>query len=137
MSNIVEIKNIEIFELCTLNIQTKEMIFHKKCTDYKKIRGFYFKDESTFFALYALGHRLIMYYEGKGYPLHKNLHINLAIKEPWRTFSIVEYDIYIKYRTSKYLGFDVWSEEEDVDLFYRIQKYYQDDDFYKKYTISD
>ncbi len=120
-----------------LEIQGGNKEFYRNKKRFPNFTGFYFKDEKTFFALYPTEKGPMMYYNEIEYPLYKNLHINLAIEEPWRTFSIIEYDIYIKYRTSKYLGFDVWSEEEDVDLFYRIQKYYQDDDFYKKYTISD
>lgn len=40
-----------------------------------------------------------------------------------------------KYRTSPYIGFDVWSDEEDVDLFYQIEQSYQNDDYYKRFTI--
>ena len=39
-------------------------------------------------------------------------------------FRIEEYDIYIKYRTSSYIGFDVWSNEGDVDLYYQIEQFY-------------
>ena len=52
----------------------------------------------------------------------------------WREFHIEEYDIRIRYRTSSYIGFDVWSEEEDVDLFYQIEQSYKNDEYYKKYT---
>lgn len=40
-----------------------------------------------------------------------------------------------KYRTSPYIEFDVWSDEEDVDLFYQIEQSYQNDDYYKRFTI--
>lgn len=75
-----------------------------------------------------------MYYGGNEYPLNKKLHIKLRKMGEWREFCIEDYDIHIKYRTSKYIGFDVWSEEEDVDLFYQIEKYYKSDEYYKKFT---
>ena len=52
----------------------------------------------------------------------------------WREFHIEEYNINIKYRTSQYIGFDVWSEEEDVDLFYQIKQSYKHEEYYKKFT---
>lgn len=74
-----------------------------------------------------------MYYEGKEYPLKKNLHISLIKTEKLREFFIEEYNICIKYRTSPYIGFDVWSNEEDVDLFYQIEQSYKNDEYYKKF----
>ena len=136
MNRIVELNNIEIYEFCKLNIATNEKKFYKNCSDYKKIEGFYFKDEITFFSLYSYKKKLIMYFKDIEYPLHKDLHINLELADPWRIFSIEEYGIQIRYHKSKYLGLDVWSENEDVDLFYRIKKYYKDDEFYQKYTTN-
>ena len=63
-----------------------------------------------------------MYYEGKEYPLKKELHISLTKTEKSRMFFIEEYNICIQYHTSPYIGFDVWSEEMDVDLFYQIEQ---------------
>lgn len=31
-------------------------------------------------------------------------------------------------------GFDVWSDENDVDLFYQIEQMYKTDDYYIKFT---
>lgn len=75
-----------------------------------------------------------MYYENQEYPLKKDLHINLIKNGSLREFSIEEYNIHIRYHTSKYIGFDVWSGEEDVDLFYQIQQSYKNDEYYKKFT---
>lgn len=136
MGKTIEVNDIEISEYCKIDIETGKKEFYKGYSPFPRISGLYFKDEKTFFALYPTEKGPMMYYEEVEYPLHKNLHINLVVTEPWRTFSIEEYGIYIRYRTSKYLGFDVWSEEEDVDLFYQIMKYYKDDEFYKKYTAD-
>ena len=62
-----------------------------------------------------------MYYEGKQYPLRKDLHIKVIKQGELREFFIDEYNIDIKYRTSKFIGLDVWSTEMDVDLFYQIE----------------
>lgn len=75
-----------------------------------------------------------MYYDGKEYPLNKDLHIKVVKQGKLREFFIEEYDIDIKYHTFKYLDFDVWSTEMDVDLFYQIEQSYKDDEYYKKFT---
>ncbi len=133
MDGQIELKNIEIGEYCMLDILTGDKLFYKK-SDIKEFTGLYFKDECTFFGIYPTERSPIMYYEGAEYPLKKKLHINLKKMGAWREFSIREYNIHIKYRTSKYIGFDVWSEEEDVDLFYQIEQNYKNDDYYKKFT---
>lgn len=90
-------------------------------------------DERTFFAIYPTEKGPIMYYEGNEYALNKKLHITLKKNGKNRTFRIDEYNIRIDYFESPYIGMDVWSDEEDVDLFYQIAKFYRDDEYYKKY----
>lgn len=77
-----------------------------------------------------------MYFRGREYPLTPDLHIKLKKdrKNKKRVFRIKEYNICIKYKTSPYIGFDVWSQEEDVDLFYQIATNYQSEEYYKKFT---
>jgi len=94
----------------------------------------YFKDENTFFALYPTENGPTMYYKGKEYPLKKDLHISLKKMGKQREFRIEEYNICIQYRTSPYIGFDVWSEEKDVDLFYQIEQSYKNDEYLKSFT---
>ncbi len=130
----IELSNVEIYEHCMLNVRTGEKEYNKGKKRMPYYMGEYFRDENTFFALYPVGNGLIMYYEGKEYPLRKDLHISLEKKGKLREFRIEEYKICINYHASPYIGFDVWSEEKDVDLFYRIEQSYKDDDFYKKYT---
>lgn len=77
---------------------------------------------------------LIMYYEGKEYPLKKDLHIAFIKRENLREFQIEEYNICVQYCASPYIGFDAWSDEIDVDLFYQIQQSYKNDDYYRKFT---
>lgn len=133
-NSIIELSNVEVYEHCLLDIKTGETIYYK---DKKKIpyfTGLYFKDNQTFFALYPTINGPVMYYGKREYPLIKDLHINLKKVGEWREFCIEEYNIRIKYRTSPYIGFDVWSEEEDVDLFYQIQQSYKNDEYYRKFT---
>lgn len=132
--SIIELSNIEIHEHCMLNIRTGEKEYNKGKKKISHFTGMYFKDKDTFFALYPTENGPIMYYEGKEYPLNKDLHIGLIKTENSREFSIQEYNICIKYRSSPYVGFDVWSNEEDVDLFYQIEQSYKKEEYYKKFT---
>lgn len=131
---VIELSNIEIHEHCMLNKRTGEREYNKGKKQMPYFTGLYFKAENTFFALYPTENGPIMYYEGKEYPLKKDLHICLTKTEKSREFRIEEYNICIKYRTSPYIGFDVWSNEEDVDLFYQIEQSYKNDEYYKKFT---
>ena len=79
---------------------------------------------------------LYLHYNEKQYPLTKDLHISLKKEGEHREFLVEEYNIRISYHTSPYIGFDVWSEETDVDLFYQIKQSYKDDEYYKKFTIQ-
>ena len=76
----------------------------------------------------------MIYYCGREYQLKRDLHISLIKMKDCRIFNIEEYNINIKYHTSPYIGFDVWSNEEDVDLFYQIEQSYKNDEYYKKFT---
>ena len=131
---IVELVNVEIYEFCALNIETGEREFiEKKASCFS---GLYFRSENIFFALYPTCKGPVIFYQGKEYALSKNLHISLIKEGKIRRFYIEEYNICIVYPTSKYLGFDVWSEEEDVDLFYKIEQSYKKDEFYRKFTVQ-
>ena len=133
MKRQIELMNIEIWEYCMLDVISSKKIFYKEKID-NDFTGLYYKDESIFFAIYPTSNGPIMYYNQKEYPLKKELHISLKKMGEWREFSIQEYNIHLRYRTSKYIGFDVWSEEEDVDLLYQIEQSYQRDEYYKKFT---
>ena len=133
MKQQIEVKNIEIGEYCMIDIFTGKKIFYCK-PRVNEFTGLYFKDDTVFFALYCTSKGPMMYYREKEYLLNKDLHISLEKLGDWREFHIEEYDIHIRYRTSKYIGFDVWSEEIDVDLFYQIEQSYKTDEYYKKFT---
>ena len=134
MYNTIELLNIEIFEHCILNLDTGEKTYNKEKTKNPSFTGLYFRDNTTFFALYPTKIGPIINYKDKEYKLSKDLSIVLTKYDKCREFSIKEYDINIKYLTSKYIGFDAWSEEIDVDLFYLIEQSYKKQEFYDKFT---
>ena len=94
----------------------------------------YFKDRENFFVIFASEEGPKLYFKDNVYQLRKDLHISLKEMDTVREFRIEEYNICIKYRTSPYIGFDVWSDQEDVDLFYQIEQSYKNDEYYKKFT---
>lgn len=117
-----------------MDIRTGRKKYNKGKKQIPYFTGFYFKDENTFFAFYPTENGPMMYYKEKEYPLKKELHISLEKTGEFRTFCIEEYGICIQYHTSPYIGFDVWSEEKDVDLFYQIEQSYQDDEYLDDFT---
>lgn len=134
MQNVIELINVEKAICCKLDLITGEKYY---CKDSEKTPGFtgvYYEDEVNFFAIYPTEKGPLMYYEGNEYPLSKNLHIKLMKQGDFRIFSIEEFNIKIKYRTSKYIDFDVWSEEKDVDLFFQIAQSYKSEEYYNKFT---
>lgn len=141
-NNVIELFNVEIYEHCILDLVTGKKKFSKeKKLDRKRKGSFYndglyFRGSGHFFALYSTISGPMMYYLGTSYVLKPELHICVNKMGEWREFVIAEYNICIKYRTSIYIGFDVWSEEEDVDLFYQIEQSYKKEEYYRKYTID-
>ena len=134
MDKIIGISNIEIYEFCKLNLETGEKKFFDDYSEFENFDGFYFKDRENFFVIFASEEGPKLYFKDNVYQLRKNLHISLKEMDTVREFRIEEYNICIKYRTSPYIGFDVWSDEEDVDLFYQIEHSYKNDEYYKKFT---
>ena len=131
----VELTNLEIAEFCSLDEVSGEKSFYGK----KKIEGFtglYFRDENNFFAIYPSKNGPIMFYQGKNYELKRNLSISLLKQGKKRTFQIIDYNIEINYTESPYIGLDVWSDEIDVDLFFRISECYKEQDFHDRYTLQ-
>ena len=131
---VIELSNIEIHEHCMLNRMTGERKYNKGKKQVPYFTGLYFKDENVFFALYPTENGPIMYYDGTEYPLKKELHILLIKTDRINEFRIEEYNICIQYQCSPYVGFDVWSDERDVDLFYQIEQSYKNDEYYEKFT---
>lgn len=132
---VIELSHIEINEFCLLNLKTGEKVYYDK-KKYHFFTGLYYRENTLFFALYPTENGPMIYFEGKEYPLNRKLHIYIHKdkEDKMREFHIDEYNISVNYKTSKYIGFDAWSQEDDVDLFYHIEQNYKNDDYYKKYT---
>lgn len=77
MDNVIEMSNIEIFEFCKLDLNTGEKSFYENYHDFEDFNGFYFKDEKTFFAIFASSEGPKLYFKDRQYDLKKNLHITL------------------------------------------------------------
>jgi len=99
--------------------------------------GLYYMYKDVFFAIYVTQSGPMIYFEGKEYPLAPQLSISVERKGEERHFSIKEYGIEIDYPTSEFIDMDVWSTEEDVDLFVNIANNYQSEEFYEKYTSKE
>ena len=135
MKGLVELMNYEIYEFCMLNKSIGKVEFYKK-QNYSGFTGLYFKDDTTFFAIYPTENGPIAYYKAKEYEINPNLTISLMKSGKNRKFCIKEYNIEIDYIESPYIGFDCWSGEIDVDLFFMIAETYTNQDFYEQYTLK-
>ena len=131
----IELVNIEWHEFCELDLETGIMSFRKEGN--KKLDGFtglYYHDANLFFAIFPTSDGPLIYYNNQLYAVNKNLNIEWIDLGNRGIFKIYDYGISIRYKYSKYLGFDSWSNKEDIDLFYRISNEYKKDAFYEMYT---
>jgi hypothetical protein len=135
-NNYIWLSNVEIFEYCILDRLTGKTEFFKDKQP-EELNGLFFKDEKTFFAAYWHENVPTIFYENREYVLKKSLDIKLSKKENSRVFEILDYGIEIVYEKSPYIGFDVWSNEIDVDLFYKISESYQTDELYENRPQKD
>ncbi len=133
---IKELSHYGFSDSCILNTNTGEMNFCKDKVSKGNFTGIYFKDEVTFFALYPTKLGPMIFYNNNEYVISKNLNIKIESKGKKRKFFIEQYDIEIDYIESPYIGFDVWSEEIDLDLFYMLEQRHKIDDFYRMYTVE-
>ena len=146
MRKILELSNIEKpIEHCTLNVSTSDTTFYRGEKKESGFTGFYHCEDHGFsvppdgtkiFALYPTKLGPVIYYEGREYEINKNLNIKLLKNQKKRKFYITNYNIEINYIESRYIGFDNWSDEADVDLFFMIEQSYKHDSFYKRYTLE-
>lgn len=130
----VNLSSLEMFEFCRLNIQSGHIDFFDQYQNMGEFSGFYYRDTKTFFSLISTIHGPKMYYKGNLYDLIPDLHIHIDNCNGINIFYIDEYRIEIPYCESKYEGIDVWSNREDVDLFYQIEQSYKKSDYYKKFS---
>jgi len=126
----VELSRYIWAEECELDTKTGEVKFYRD----KKIdsfTGLYFKDGDIFFGLYPVKDDLMIFYEGREYRLHDGLTITLEIDGKNRHFEIAEYGISIDYGEQ---GADEWFDENEADLFYKIQTEYKGKELYENWT---
>lgn len=135
INSIIELSNVEIHEYCLLNLDTGDLTFTKTSRT-PGFTGLYFKDDNNFFAIYPSKNGPMIYFKGKEYGINKDLSISLFKQGKSRKFKISDYDIEIDYMESPYIGFDSWSDEIDVDLFFMIEQRYKDESFYERYTLK-
>lgn len=135
MEYLHKLTNLETHKYCLLNIKTGGMIFSNQKSN-NKFTGLYFKDEATFFAIYPTKLGPEIYYNENVYRIYPELTISLKKIGKDREFCIQEYNIIIRYKESFYIGTDIWSEEDDIDLFFIIKQRYKSNEFYKQYTIT-
>ena len=136
MDIFLELTNLEIpAECCTLETNTGNRIFYRGDKKTPGFTGLYFRDENNFFAIYPSESGPVIFFEGKEYEINKELAISLLKQGKNRKFKIEDYNIEIAYTESPYIGFDVWSDEIDVDLFFMIEQRYKEQEFYDRYTI--
>lgn len=130
----IELKNIECFEFCLLDLDTGEIKFNKGTPQIKGFTGLYYHKYDLFFAIFPTNDGPFIYYNNSLYAINKNLKIECTNYGNMGIFKIYDYGISIQYEYSKYLGIDSWSNKEDIDLFYRISNEYKKDFFYELYT---
>ena len=123
----VELKRYTWSDYCEFDTRTGSIKYYKD----KKIEGctgLYFEEDKTFFALYPVKNALMMFYEGKEYRLHDGLTITLKIEGKNRRFEIAEYDISVDYEEQMA---DEFFDENEADLFYKIQTEYRGIELYE------
>lgn len=128
---------VDYFGYCDLDVISGE------CRKYPKgcrpsgnyvCEGLYYEYNNIFFAIYATPNGPMFYYKERVYPLMPGLSISVEKKGNNRHFSVKEYGIEIDYPTSEFIDMDIWSAEEDVDLFVNIANNYRNEAFYAIYT---
>ena len=110
---LVEIINIECAEFCLLNIDTGEKEFYKWPSKFSENEGkftglyYYESDSDLFFALIPTTEGPLAFYNQNIYPITDKLTIECEDLGKSGVFKIYEYGINIKYKYSKYLGFEM------------------------------
>jgi hypothetical protein len=134
--NLIELANVEIVEYCHFDRESGNKRFYQQSKT-KGFTGLYFRDANTFFAIYPTSDGPKAYYEGVEHAITPELNISLQKDGKNRRFAIQDFAIEIDYKTSPYIGLDVWSAEIDVDLFFMIEQRYKDPSFYERYTAAE
>lgn len=130
----IELTNVECVEYCLLDLETGHKEFYRNNALIDEFSGLFYKTDELFLGLFPTIEGPMLYYNSRIYPIYRDLIIELKEDDNSGEFRIVDYGIDIKYDYSKFLGFDVWSNKEDIDLFYIIYNKYKTDSFYRQYT---
>lgn len=136
MKNVIELRNYEVKEYCTLSRNTGNVVYYNGKKKTPGFTGLYFRDSKTFFAIYPTKEGPKIYYKNKEYDIDENIEIILVKEDKKRIFKIPNYNLSIEYVESKYIDFDNWSSEIDVDLFFMIYERYKSKEFYEQYTVN-
>ena len=133
------LRRVDCFGYCELDVISKSVKkYPKGCRpsgDYV-CNGLYYENDRIFFAIYKTANGPMLCCNEKVYPLTSELTISVDKMGDSRHFSIKEYGIEIDYPTSEFIDMDVWSAEEDVDLFVSIANNYHNREFYERYTST-
>ena len=145
MDRIRELSNFAKYaEHGFLDIDTNSTSFYRGDKKIPGFTGFYHcedydclppPDGTKIFALYPTQAGPIAYYDGKEYAIKPELTVTLSKEGTSGTFRIHEYNLEVSYEEPWCIGFDPWSDEIDVDLFFMIEQCYKTDSFYEKYTL--
>ena len=141
----IELASYSVYEHCKFDRSQNPTEYYRSRLISGEHTGLYYRgdaprflrsphDDKTFFALYPSPDGPMIFFEGKNYRLHKDLDIQVHKDGKKRRFEIQDYGISINYPEADDIRFDIWSDEIDLDLFYKIEQQYKDDDFYKRYT---
>lgn len=131
---IIELTNLERFEFCLLNVKTGEKKFYNNLQISNGLTGLFFYRNNIFFALLPTTKGPTIYFNNSLYSINDRLTIVCNDLGNKGLFIIYDYDISITYSYSEYLGFDAWSNKEDIDIFYYIFSKYKSKSFYDMYT---
>lgn len=131
----IEISNTEIYECCTLNLDTGEREFYRDSKT-KGFMGLYLRRGDFFCALYPSKEGPMLFYENKSYPITPELTINLEKSDDNRVFTIEEYAITIEYKEVPYWDFEWYYEEKDKDFLMRIFEDHKTEEFNTRYTLQ-
>ena len=133
---ILELTNFEMpAEYCTVETNTGKLNYYRGDKKEPGFTGMYFRNDSNFLGIFPTKNGPRIYVNGMEYDVKPSLDITLEKNGKNRKFCIKDYNVEIDYLESQYIGFDIWSDEKDVDLLFMIEQNYKDKSFYDKFTI--
>ena len=108
-------------------------------TNIKLSRGYYVNINDVLIGIFATKNGPVLFRNNEQFLLKQyNYKMELERNLNLRTFKLISNDkekIVVKYSKQKYVNFDVWSDEESVDLFLWLYKNQNNDDFHNFYIV--